>query len=184
MLYNISTRIGWRFTLFFLALNFLMQGIILGVSYPACCGLLPPLDVSIMLDGEKVYGFFNAIGEEGRALYFINQSTLDIIFPLLYAPAYLALLAQLLKYNHLLRHPWWLFICLPIGIALADFAENLQILYLVSDYPVQHNVLGLSVANFLKHMLSMVTALVLIGLAVRLLHLKLKPRFNACRTDT
>lgn len=26
MLHNISTRIGWRFTLFFLALNFCLQG--------------------------------------------------------------------------------------------------------------------------------------------------------------
>lgn len=174
MLVRIAQHLGWRMTLLLLLANFLLQGLILGVSYPACCAALPPLDVSVLLNHASVYGFFAAIGAEGRTWYFINEISLDMLFPLAYGAAYFALLARLLCLNDLLFTRAWLLLWLPLGIALADVCENLHIAVLLAYYPQSFNVTSLSVANFIKHSLSLLTALSLLGLALRLLWLKFR----------
>lgn len=175
----------WRLTLVLLALNFALQALILLGSYPACCGTQIPLDISFLLPPSAVYAFLNAIGEEGRQLYLINELSLDIAFPIFYAAAYSCLLAQLLKHNQLQHSRYLVGLYLPLAIACADLFENLHISALLITYPQPSVYLlqGLSVSNFLKHALSLLTFSFLVILLLRPLILRVSPAVLPAKPD-
>ncbi|WP_105101725.1 hypothetical protein [Microbulbifer pacificus] len=158
---------SWKKTVLFLALNFALQAIILLIMYPKISATLEPLDVRVGLTATAIGDFLSAIGSDGRALYFFNESVPDMLFPPAYAVAYALLMAQLVRGCGQVQTPLRYLPLLPFAIALCDLLENLQILAAISSYPDVSDTLaqGLATANLAKHIF---TALVLSALGVLL----------------
>ncbi len=88
------------------------------------------------LDGQLEYDFLLVqklmaqYGEDGRYIYLLMSSTLDILFPLIYVTFFAGLIYRL-RINNLLG---WLAI-IPIMAGLTDFGENIHVIMLLSQYP-------------------------------------------------
>lgn len=146
---------SWKKAGIFLALNFTLQAIILLILYPKISATLQPLDIRVGLTAEAIEEFLGAIGSDGRALYFFNESVPDMLFPLIYAIAYALLMAQLIKACGQANTPLRYLALLPFAIGLFDLLENLQTLIAIHHYPAIHQTLvqGLAAANLAKHIL-------------------------------
>lgn len=151
---------SWKKAGVFLALNFTLQGIILLIIYPKISATLQPLDIQVGLTAEIIEEFLGAIGSDGRALYFFNESVPDMLFPIVYAFAYALLLVQLIKACGQLYTPLKYLALLPFAIGLFDLLENLQILIAIHSYPAINHTLvqGLTSANLAKHALTMLVS--------------------------
>ncbi|WP_154650810.1 hypothetical protein [Reinekea blandensis] len=149
---------NWKKAGVFLAVNFFVQAIIVWIIYPQISPTLQPLDVRVGLTPETIAQFLSDIGSAGRDLYFINEATLDMLFPLIYSFAYALLLIELLKANelhHSLARYW---VLVPLGIGLCDVSENLFLLSTIHSFPDQNSLVaqGLGIANMAKHGLTIV----------------------------
>ncbi|QIL91686.1 hypothetical protein ACONUD_10265 [Microbulbifer harenosus] len=156
---------SWKKAGFFLALNFTLQAIILLVFYPEISATLEPLDIRVGLTADAIEDFLGAIGSDGRALYFFNESVPDMLFPVAYAFAYALLMVQLIKACGQVHTPLKYLALLPFAIALSDILENLQMLVAIHSYPTIAPALvrGLAAANLAKHIF---TTLVVSALGV------------------
>ncbi|WP_160152758.1 hypothetical protein [Microbulbifer sp. ALW1] len=148
---------SWSKAGLFLALNFALQAVIVLVIYPMISADTDPLDIQMGLTLERVTGFLEQIGSDGRTLYFYNEATLDILFPLVYSIAYALLTVELIKSCGQVRTPLRYLALLPFAIAMCDLLENIQILVAIQSYPMITNaqVTYLAAANMGKHMFTM-----------------------------
>lgn len=163
-LFRISS---WKLAATFLAINFVLQAIIVVGIYPNISDNLQPLDVQTGLTTQSIQQFLTTIGEDGRSLYFINEAFPDILFPVFYSCAYALLLIQLIKGCRQVKSPLRYLALLPFGIALCDVVENIHILIAIHQFPELPLMLvkGLALANMGKHFLTIVvlTALAVLG---------------------
>lgn len=157
----------WKRAGIFLALNFMLQAVILWVIYPQVSATQEPLDTRVGPTADAIEEFLAAIGSDGRALYFFNESLPDMLFLIVYAIAYALLIVQLIKACGQVHTPLKYLALLPFAIGLFDLLENLQILAAIHSYPTLNPTLarGLAAANLAKHLF---TALVLSALGVLL----------------
>lgn len=171
-LYRFSS---WKRALSFLGLNFLVQAIILLVMYPQISQNLQPLDVQFGLTAEIVSSFLGAIGESGRSLYFLNELTLDMLFPVVYGLAYSLLIVQLVKAGGLETTRLKYLACLPLVLAGSDVLENIHILLAIHHFPelVSPVLQGIILFNGIKHGLTLVVLLVLLLLTIRVVGIRL-----------
>ncbi|MGC9491140.1 hypothetical protein ACP45A_00435, partial [Vibrio genomosp. F10] len=63
------------------------------------------------------------------------QLTLDILYPLLFALCYFALLQWLISVGELSNRFWLYLSIIPIFVCVFDYAENICIWLLIQDYP-------------------------------------------------
>jgi len=127
------------------------------------------LDTRSYYSAQEAFQAMERYGAEGRALYrrflaadFIFAPTYGLAFALLFTRLAIALFGP--------SSSWVRLNVLPIGIAVADVAENIGIFLLLQTYPAQHIVLGslAGIATLVKWTLTVV-ALVFLALAVLLL---------------
>ena len=119
---------SWKNTLILLAAQFIFQGLILFWLYPRINGQGVPLDMRSGLSIAAVQEYLTGIGPAGRNIYAWNEGTLDVLYPLLYAPAYAFLLLRLLTPIAGTSSRWCLLSLLPFAVAIADLGENASIL--------------------------------------------------------
>ena len=162
---------SWYKAAVLLGFNFAIQAIILFVMYPAISPSISPLDVQFFLTPTSVDVFFTGIGASGRTLYFINEATIDMLFPLVYSLAYVLLLIELLKSNGSTTSRLMYLALLPCLLAVADVVENIQILISLDLYPMQSDAVihTLYIANIVKHSLSAVLLFVVLVLILKVL---------------
>lgn len=119
---------SWKNTLILLAAQFIFQGLILFWLYPQIGGQGVPLDMRSGLSIATVHEYLIGLSPAGRNIYAWNEGTLDVVYPLLYAPAYAFLLLRLIIPIAGTSSRWCLLSLLPLAIAIADLGENASII--------------------------------------------------------
>jgi len=84
------------------------------------------LDMRYWYTPEDAYRLLSELGSKGRRIYAATELTLDLLFPFVYG-SLLAILMVHLQENSRCA-------LLPLTAALADWAENITIVYLISNY--------------------------------------------------
>ncbi len=125
---------SWKNTLILLAAQFIFQGLILFWLYPRIGGQGVPLDMRSGLSIAAVQEYLTGIGPAGRKIYAWNEGTLDVLYPLLYAPAYAFFLLRLITPIAGATSRWCLLSLLPFAIAIADLCENASIIGAIATF--------------------------------------------------
>ena len=84
---------------------------------------------------EYVITLFNTIGEEGRHSYLFYQIPVDMVFPLLLAITSCLLISFFLKKLDLFKTPVIYLCFLPFIGGIADYAENIGVIIMLTQYP-------------------------------------------------
>jgi len=109
------------------------------------------------------------LGVEGRYVYLHQQLPLDFIYPGLFALSSCLLMAWVFSKT---QTPAWMYYCcwLPIAAAVFDYAENIQIMMMILQFPTisEHQVQLASLATMAKSGLTAVFYVVLIAALIRL----------------
>ncbi|WP_299494709.1 hypothetical protein [uncultured Shewanella sp.] len=165
---GLITFSSWKKAGVFLILNFILQAAILFFVYPLVSSTVEPLDVQISLNPEIIKGFFNTISLTGLEIYRLNEMTVDMVFPLIYAFAYSLLLIELMKSCHVIHSTLKYIALLPFVIALFDVLENINIILAINQFPeVNHFIYKLIfVANLSKHIMTLIVLSALLILIV------------------
>ncbi|MEH6534570.1 MAG: hypothetical protein V7735_25005 [Photobacterium frigidiphilum] len=174
---------SWKKAGVLLSFNFALQAIILLIIYPLISTSIEPLDVQVGLTSESIIYFFNEIGMAGREYYFLNEITVDMLFPLVYSFAYSLLLIELIKSCNLIGSPLKYLALLPFGIGISDIIENIHILTAIHSYPEQSDLLikSLFIANMSKHSLTVFVLSVVFLLICWLVGMKVNRRLKQSR---
>ena len=109
---------------------------------------LPILDVLPHYDLDAVEQSMIGYGEEGRKLYAWASLTLDVLFPICYScffGGFMVLFGGLSPFR-------WLAL-FPFGLGFIDLVENMQICYMLLQYPniTESQVSVASTTTSLKH---------------------------------
>lgn len=115
----------------------------------------------------------NMLGEEGRNAYLFNQIPVDMIYPFLFGISYCLVFIYFLK--KLNREKGLLFYgcLLPVIAGLADYFENIGIIFLLNSYPNITNF-SVSLTNFFTILKSGTTSAFFVLLIIMLLILGIK----------
>ena len=81
-------------------------------------------DASFWYSADRLYGFAEAYGADGRAAYVRARVTFDVIWPLVYSAMLVLVLGWLLRRASEPLARLRLLILLPIAALLADYGEN------------------------------------------------------------
>jgi hypothetical protein len=95
---------------------------------------------------EEAIGVLNSYGEEGRRLYRLLELTVDLAFPLIYAPMFAIAIAGAFGAKKALRP----LVVLPFIGALFDYGENFSIVTMINRFPNVQGIVG--VASFCTRM--------------------------------
>jgi hypothetical protein len=119
-------------------------------------------DISFGYTQVQLYAWLEAFGESGRQVYFYTTLLLDTLYPVVYAFLFAFLLVGV-------RARSWVY--LPFLIAFVDMSENLCMLYLTAQYPIQYPnvVIWASLSTQLKWLLLALWAVVMAFQGLRLL---------------
>ena len=106
----------------------------------------------------------SAMNQQQLVMYRHQEQVADMIFPLVYGLFFAVATVMLVRY---VSGPRWL-VLLPIGIALADYAENFSVIAMIGrklrGEPLGPAATVGSAASRIKHGLLLLTVLVLLGL--------------------
>jgi len=91
---------------------------------------LKPLDLEFFYDNEKAYELLSAYNEQERSVYLLIELTLDIIYPIIYSLCLSFALYLLFSKLTLAK--------LPLYLVFLELVENLGIVVLLVNYPIQH----------------------------------------------
>jgi len=129
-------------------------------------------------DLEVVNTLFHTLEHTGRQTYLTKQIPVDMIYPLLFAISYAAVLAYFLTKLPKLN-PNYLYLCLlPIIAGIADYIENIGIISMLNAYPTvtETSVHTTSMFSIIKSSATTIYFLVLIVVLIILGFRKLKSR--------
>jgi hypothetical protein len=124
-------------------------------------------------DANYVNILLYTLGEEGRNAYLFNQIPVDMIYPFLFGISYCLVFVYFLK--KLNRDKGLLFYgcLLPLIAGIADYFENIGIIYLLNSYPNITNF-SVSITNFFTVLKSGTTTVFFVLLIIMLLILGVK----------
>ena len=124
-------------------------------------------------DSEYINTLFDALGERGRNVYLYYQIPIDMIYPFLFGLSYCLLIAYFLKKLHKLNTPYIYLCFLPVIAGIADYAENLGIITMLSNYP-ELTQFSMTATNIFSIVKSMTTTVYFAALISTLLLLGIK----------
>ena len=139
----------------------------------------PILDVQFLYSPSRVYHILEALGPEGRWIYAFSESTIDLLFPLIYASFLrisLELIASGLPVSN--NRIWRRLSSLPWLLMGMDYGENASLVALLLLYPKVITPLAWLASAFSSIKLSLglvCVVLVLIGFVGLLLRKALYP---------
>lgn len=133
------------------------------------------LDLKFFYSAQEAYAILTQCGIEGRALYkrFLPA---DFIFLICYGFGFSLLFTRLSLTLHGPDSGWTKLNLLPLGIALADFAENILILLMLVMYPEKLPIVGTlaGYATLTKQFFTLVSLIILFVIIFQLLVRRLK----------
>lgn len=129
---------GKKVLVLFIITN-LIYLIMLTITIPKTMGFSNEMKLLDMMpmgyDSGYIQALFDALGEEGRRIYLINQIPLDMIYPLLFGISYCLLMAYFLEKIGKLHSPTFYLCLIPLLAGMADYLENLGIITMLNSYP-------------------------------------------------
>jgi hypothetical protein len=90
----------------------------------------------------------SALGSNGRETYLTNQIPVDMLYPLLFAISYSAIMVYFLKKLNKLNSPFIYLCLLPIIAGIADYFENIGIITMLKKYPDITETLAITTSTF------------------------------------
>lgn len=171
MMQTLQSRVtGKLVLLLFLATNG-VYFIMLGYSIPkvmSFSGGLPLFDMSPMgYSYENALTLLGQLGEEGRHTYLSLQLVLDLFYPALFGLCYFFLCQWLIKRGGLTSRIWLVISLLPALVCLFDYAENVGIWLMLTNYPSVSELL-VSISSFFTLAKSVSTMVYFAGLMMLL----------------
>lgn len=121
-------------------------------------------------DPDYINLLFDTLGERGREVYLYYQIPIDMIYPFLFGYTYFLLLAFFLKKLHKLNSPYHYLCLLPVVAGIADYAENLGILSMLTTFP-ELSQFSMSATNISSIVKSMSTTIYFVALICTLVFL-------------
>jgi hypothetical protein len=140
-----------------------------------------PLDSRFSYTYNEVENDFDKLGADGRSIYRFVIGKVDMLFPLIYGPLFILVLAWLLKKITRKDSDWIVLALFPlIGIAF-EYLENFNTLSLLDNYPAitEEQVSWGEQMTRLKHIFLLLSVGLILILAATLLIKTLKQRQNA-----
>ncbi|PCI01856.1 MAG: hypothetical protein COB81_06605 [Flavobacteriaceae bacterium] len=171
-----SQSTGKKVLLLFVLTNCIYAYMLL-VSIPKTLEFTPDFKLLDMMplgyDLDFVKGLFDALGSKGRAVYLSHQLPVDFIYPLLFGIGYCLLMAYLLKKINKYSSNFFLLCLLPLVVWIADYCENLSIIYMLNNYPtISESTVGMS--SFFSLVKSMTTTVYFVALLIVLVIVGIK----------
>ncbi|MBK9272338.1 MAG: hypothetical protein IPM48_12155 [Saprospiraceae bacterium] len=127
---------NWKSFLFFFACYMVFNLFILKNAETRMNGLagkeVGVIDLTFGYSPQRALDMVAAYGDEGRAFYARTEYTADLVYPLVYA--FLFSIVFVLLYRNSAQ-PWM--ILLPFLTLLLDYSENVFIVSLLTNYPLQ-----------------------------------------------
>ncbi len=184
MFKHLGSKVTGKRVIALLIVTNLVYFFMLGYSIPKLMGYssgLPIFDMSPTgYSYDEALALLTALGREGREFYY-TQLAIDLLYPALFAACYFSLFQWLIKWGET-RHQIWQWVSLlPIFAAVSDYAENMAIWLMLSDFPAISHLL-VTVSSALTITKSGVTTvywlalLVLIAMALVQKYKKRTPR--------
>ena len=168
--------IGKKIVLLFILTN-LVFVLMLTVTIPMLLSFskgMKTLDmIPLGYDSEYIKILFDTLGERGRSVYLYYQIPLDMIYPFLFGVSYCLLIAYFLKKLHKLNTPYIYLCFLPVIAGIADYAENLGIITMLTKYP-ELTQFSMTATNTFSIVKSMTTTVYFAALLITLLLLGIK----------
>jgi hypothetical protein len=168
--------------LLILLLLFLLANL---VAIPFFYPKFQTLDTLTSYTPEKAYNLISSYGDQGRQSYVMIELTLDLIYPLISALLFSS--AIIYAFRHGFPDFAWTgqLALIPFGVMLADYFENVCIIFMLLIYPQKMPIVaGISnVFTVTKLALSPFELIFLVGLAgwlVRRIRIGFKSDIHAC----
>jgi hypothetical protein len=108
-------------------------------------GSMGPLDLLFWYDQDTLYKMLAGYGEVTRGRYIIGLLTVDLAYPIFYGSLLTMIMALVIK-KFTLPFPKKI-IFAPYIVVLFDLTENSFLVFLLSTYPTQYNVIA-DIAGF------------------------------------
>jgi len=167
---------GKKIVLLFLLTN-LVYVFMLKVTIPMILSFAKGMKTLDMMplgyDSDYIKTFFDTLGERGRSVYLYYQIPVDMVYPFLFGLSYCLLIAYFLKKLHKLKTPYIYLCFLPIIAGLADYAENLGIINMLTKYP-ELTPFSMHATNAFSIVKSMTTTFYFAALIITLIVLGIK----------
>lgn len=168
MFEHLGSKVSGKMVIALLVVTNLVYFFMLGYSIPKLMEYssgLPIFDMSPTgYRYEDALALLTALGNEGRAFYH-TQLAIDLLYPALFVACYFALFQWLMKWGNTKSHVWQWVSLLPIFAAASDYAENMAIWLMLSDFPGLSSLL-VTVASALTITKSAVTTMYWLALLV------------------
>ena len=165
---------NWRVLSLLLAVYGLFAGYLLPQAEQRINALtgkaLGPIDLTAGFNPERTLRMVADYGPAGRSYYATIETTLDVLYPLVYALLFAVMLTMLYRRAPVqVLHRIQL---LPVAALLLDLLENATIVFLLRTYPDQSQLVATVCegVKLLKWVVAgLLIALVIVGLTRRLL---------------
>jgi hypothetical protein len=109
------------------------------VTIPKTIALANGMEILDMLptgyDLAYIETLFSSLGQEGRDFYLFRQLPVDFIYPGLFAISYCLIMAYFLKKINKFDSRLFYLTYIPLFAGLADYFENINIIFLLKSYP-------------------------------------------------
>lgn len=123
-------------------------------------------------DFNYVNKLFSTLGNIGRETYLTRQIPIDMLYPLLFGISYGLVMAYFLKKINKLNTPFIYLCFLPIIAGVADYIENIGIIYMLNSFPnfTETTVNTISMFSVIKSIstsvffISLLVILILVGI--------------------
>lgn len=124
-------------------------------------------------DSNYLNLLFTTLGEKGRDAYLFNQIPADMIYPFLFGISYCLILAYILNKLGRLESNYFYLCLLPLIAGLFDYCENAGIIFMLSGYPKDIEMLA-GVTNVFSVLKGIFTTIYFISLIIFLVNFGIK----------
>jgi hypothetical protein len=95
------------------------------------------VDMLFSYTPEKAYSMISSYGNEGRALYRTFTSSADFVYPVVYSIFFSLIMTWLLQHGFTAGSKLQRLNIIPFGAMVFDWIENVNLLIMLSQYPVK-----------------------------------------------
>ncbi|AFK02548.1 hypothetical protein Emtol_1399 [Emticicia oligotrophica DSM 17448] len=93
------------------------------------------MDLSFGFSAERGYQIIESYGENGRAVYLLVESLIDVVYPIIYTLSFIMLISFLFKKNGWEKQRLAFLNVIPIGGLTFDLLENTGIIQMLRAFP-------------------------------------------------
>ncbi|KAA3611062.1 MAG: hypothetical protein D8M58_13875 [Calditrichaeota bacterium] len=165
----ISKNINGKKVLFLFVLTNLVYSFMLAFSIPKVMAHSNGMKLLDMMptgyNFEYVNSLFKLLGENGRELYLFLQIPADMFYPFLFGIGYCLLIAFFLNKINKLDSIFFYLCLVPLLAGMADYIENIGIIFMLNSYPAITNF-SVEITNLFTIVKSVATTIYFFALII------------------